>query len=246
MRQRTLLALVGGLVFVGVGVATLPASLLVGRLPPELRAEGVSGSLWNGAADALSLRGAPLGAVSWTADPAALLRARLEVDLDVRRPDGFVRGRLGTPPGGPLQGENITLELPLTALSAEHAAAAWQGDLRGTIRLVRLVAGWPVSLAARFEVAQLRPPGSSRPVGSFALEFDPAASTATQLVGRVRDVDSPLLVRAQLVIRRDRSYVVDGDVTLRPGTPPDVATAVAFLGAPDAAGRRQFQITGTF
>ena len=35
MRQKWLLVAVGGLVFVGVGVATLPASLIVSRLPPQ-------------------------------------------------------------------------------------------------------------------------------------------------------------------------------------------------------------------
>jgi len=246
MRQRTLIAVVGGLVFVGVAVATLPASLLVSRLPPDLKADGVSGSIWSGSADAIRLRGTPLGAINWTADPAALLQGHLDYQIDLSRPDGFVRGRVATSFGDGLVGENIALELPVTALNPAGANNAWQGNLKGTVRHVRIVDGWPTTLAGVFTLSNLKPPGAEQVVGTFAIEFDPRASTPVQLVGRVSDVDSPLLVRAQLIIRRERSYVLDGDVTPKPGAPPDVARAVAFLGAPDSSGRRQFQITGTF
>ena len=42
MRQGPLIAIVGVLVFAGVGVATLPASLVVSRLPPQIGIEGAS------------------------------------------------------------------------------------------------------------------------------------------------------------------------------------------------------------
>ncbi|HXQ30429.1 MAG TPA: type II secretion system protein N [Steroidobacteraceae bacterium] len=246
MRQRTLIAVVGGLVFVGVAVGTLPASLLVSRLPPDLKADGVSGSIWSGSADAIRLRGTPLGAINWAADLGALLHGQLAYEIDLSRPDGFVRGHIAASLGNGLTGENISLELPVTTLNPERASTAWQGDLKGTVRLVRVVNSWPTTLAGAFTLSNLKPPGADQALGTFAIEFDPKASTPVQLVGRVSDVDSPLLVRAQLIIRRDRSYVLDGDVTPRPGAPPEVARAVAFLGAPDSSGRRQFQITGTF
>jgi general secretion pathway protein N len=246
MRQRTLIAVVGGLVFVGVAVATLPASLLVSHLPPDLKADGVSGSIWSGGADAIRLRGTPLGAINWTADPGALLNGRLEYQIDLSRPDGFVRGRVAAILGDGLVGEDIALELPVTTLNPERASTAWQGDLKGTVRLVRIESGWPTMLGGSFTLSNLKPPGTDQAIGTFAIEFDPKASTPTQLVGLVSDVDSPLLVRAQLIVRRERSYVLDGDVTPKPNAPPEVARAVAFLGPPDASGRRQFQITGTF
>jgi len=83
-------------------------------------------------------------------------------------------------------------------------------------------------------------------VGSYALDFDDGAASAGQLVGRVRDLQAPLVVRAQLTIRRDRSYTLEGEVTPRPGAGADVSQAVAFLGSPDSSGRRAFTITGTF
>jgi general secretion pathway protein N len=245
MRQGVVIAAVGAAVFVAVGLATLPASLLVGRLPPDLKVEGVSGTVWNGGADAIRLRGAPLGALSWSVEPAALLAGEFAYHIEVTRADGYVRGRIGATAGGALSGRDIGLELPLTTLHP-GSAKDWRGSLHGTVQSVRLERGWPVALVGAFQMTGLTPPSSDLPIGDYALEFDGRADTPSQLVGRVRDLNAPLVVRAQLVLRRDRSYALEGEVTPRPDAPPDVSRAVAFLGAPDAAGRRTFEITGTF
>lgn len=246
MRQGTALALVGGLVFVAVGIATLPASLLVGRLPPELHADGVSGTVWNGGADSISLRGAPLGAVSWSAEPGSLLHGELGYQIEITRTDGFIRGHVAAALGGTLNLDHVDLALPLAALSAMPNAAGWRGDFTGSIQSLRLEHGWPVALEGTFTTSAVRVPGSDLPIGSYAIEFDGRGNTPEQLVGRVRDLEAPLLVRAQLLIKHDRSYGLDGDVTPRPGASPDVSQAVAFLGSPDSSGRRAFNITGTF
>ena len=246
MRQRTLIVLVGGVVFLGVGLATLPATLLVSHLPPGVTAEGVSGSVWSGAADLIRLRGQPLGAANWTAEPLALFSGRLNYHVELERPDGFVRGRLGASFGGALVGEDLELDLPMAALGGGPTGSGWLGGLAAQLKSIRLENGWPVALNGHVTVSKLQPPGTQVAIGSYAIDFDPPAESAERLVGRVRDVDSPLLVRAQLVIKHDRSFSLEGDVTPRPGAPQEVTQAVAFLGAPDAAGRRQFVLGGSF
>ncbi|MEI8298983.1 MAG: type II secretion system protein N [Pseudomonadota bacterium] len=246
MRQSWLLTLVGLIVFVGVIVATLPASVLVGRLPPDLAVEGVVGTLWNGSADSIRLQGAPLGALSWTAEPLALLSGKLAYHIEVTRPDGFLRGRVAATLGGALEADGVELSLPVTALHPEHGPQAWDGTLSGHLARARLEHGWPVALVGAFTVSKLRPPGSALAIGSYAIEFDGRANTPAQLVGRVRDVDAPLLVRGQLQISHERAYKLEGEVTPRPSASADVSRAVAFLGTPDASGRRAFEVTGTF
>lgn len=242
MRQRTLFILVGGVVFLGVGIATLPASLVTSRLPPEVKLEGVSGSVWSGGADSVSWRGAALGSASWTAEPLALLTGHLNYHLELARTDGFVRGLLSASAGGTLSGEDVELELPMQALG--NGGNGWAGTLAGTVHSIRLEHGWPVALAAALKISKLKPPGANVAVGSYAIDFD-QPTTNGQLTGRVRDTESPLLVRAQLVIKPDRTFSLEGDVTPRPGAPPEVTQAVAFLGAPDAVGRRQFVLGGS-
>ena len=247
MRQGVLLALVGGAVFVAVGVATLPASLLVSRLPPDVALQGVGGSVWNGGATEFRLQGVPLGALAWTVQPAELLRGRIAYRVDLRRADGFVRGVVATGfGGGAITARDVVLQLPLTTLSPQTAATAWRGDLAGTVPSARIEGGWPVAASGTFTMSNLQPPGAALRVGSYALEVDPEATTPQQIVGRVRDLHAPLVVRAQLIVRRDRTYQLEGDVTPKPGAPREVADTVAFLGLPDAQGRRQFTITGSF
>ncbi len=245
MRQGVVIALVGAAVFVGVGIATLPASLVAGRLPSDLRVEGVSGTVWNGGADSILLRGTPLGAFLWTAEPAALFGGELAFRIEVARSDGYVRGRIAATLGGALTGRGLELDLPLTALHP-GSRQDWQGSLHGSVQSVRLEQGWPVALVGSFQMTGLTPPGSELAIGDYGLDFDGKADTPTQLVGRVRDLAAPLIVRAQLVLKRDRSYALEGEVTPRPNAPPEVSRAVAFLGPVDAAGRRTFEITGTF
>lgn len=247
MRQGTLLALVGVVVFAGVGVATLPASLVTTRLPPAFTVGGVSGTVWNGAATQATWQGTPLGALTWRAHPWSLLGGRADYSIELTRPDGFARGRVSASfGGGSIAAENIVLQLPITALARNVTANAWRGDLAGTVARARLENGWPVDLVGRFAMSGLQPPGAAFQVGSYELNFDAAASTPQQLTGRVRDLEAPLVVRGQLVIRPNRSYVLEGEVTPKPGAPPQIANTVAFLGLPDASGRRQFTITGTF
>ena len=247
MRQAWLIALVGLVVFVVVAIANFPASALIGRLPEQLVLEGVSGTVWNGGADSIRLLGAPMGSVRWRAQTAALLHGELAYYVEVTRADGYVRGRIAAAIGGVLSGDQIELSLPITALEREAAADAWDGALTGVVQSVRLERGWPVQLIGTFRVADLKPPATLLRIGSYAIDFDGRAPIESALVGRVHELDdAALLVRAQLAIRPDRSYRLEGEVTPRPNAAPEVARAVAFLGQPDASGRRAFEITGNF
>jgi hypothetical protein len=246
MRERTRLLVVGGTSFLGVAIATLPAALLAAHLPAGLALEGAGGSVWNGAADLVRLRGAPLGAASWRLEPLALLTGRLAYRVELTRADAAVRGRIAATLGGALEGEELALELPIAALDHGPPGSTWQGGIKGRISRIRLEHGWPVALAGEFTVTELKPPGAGVAIGSYQVAFDPAPASAKQLVGRVRDLIAPLAVRAQLVLKPDRSCALEGDITPRPDAPPEVAQAVAFLGAPDAAGRRPFVLGCAF
>jgi hypothetical protein len=247
MRQRTLMWLVGALSFVAVIIATLPASLVTSRLPPGVGLDGAGGTIWSGAADQLRVRGVPLGALSWSLEPLALLAGRLSYHLELTRADGYVRGSAAVGVGGAVSVTDLALRVDVNALSgAGGAPGGWQGVVDGTIARARLEQGWPVALEGTVTVSDVRPPGVSVPLGSYAIDFDPAAAGPAQLVARVHDVKAPLMVRAQLNVARARSYVLAGDVTPRADTPPEVLQAIAFLGVPDAAGRRQFSVTGVF
>jgi len=245
MRRRTLL-LGGGAAFLVALAATLPASLIAGRVGPRLALSGAYGTIWSGGADQVSLDGAPLGALEWSAHPLELLRARLSYHVILTHPAGHLSGDVAVGLGGAIEASAVEFSLPINALSVLQRPDSWQGAVSGRVDHAVIEQGWPSALAANLTLSGLRPPGAAFELGSYALELDPAASKPDTIVGRLKDVSAPLTVRAQLAVKRDRSYVLEGEVTPKPGTPPTIANQLAFLGPSDQLGRRTFSVTGTF
>src|ERR1700727_1201669 len=75
------IALIGVLAVLAVIVAVLPASLANKFLPPAVRAEDFSGTLWHGSAGRLTVAGRDAGALEWQLHPLALFKLRLDADL---------------------------------------------------------------------------------------------------------------------------------------------------------------------
>jgi general secretion pathway protein N len=244
--RRSTLLLCGGLAFLIALLATLPASLIAGRVGPRLALSGAYGSIWSGGADQVSLDGAPLGALEWTAHPLALLRARLSYHLVLTHPAGHLTGDVAVGPGGTIDASAVEFSLPINALTAIQRPDSWQGEVSGRVDRALIENGWPSALAANLTLTALRPPGAAFELGSYALELDPAASKPDTIVGRIKDVSAPLTVRAQLEVKRDRSYVIEGEVTPKPGTPATISNQLVFLGPADQLGRHSFSVSGTF
>src|SRR5512137_2352946 len=79
------LGIVALLVF---ALATLPASLLAGRLQRNgVTAASFAGSIWSGAATGLAWRGAVLGDLRWRVAPLELFRGRIGAHVTLSRPD---------------------------------------------------------------------------------------------------------------------------------------------------------------
>jgi hypothetical protein len=246
MRQGRLLAIVGVLVFLGVAVYTLPAGLLASRLPPAISLGGVSGTLWRGQATGVRAGTVDLGTVSWSGSPWTALRGRLAYDVTATSAEGELQGHVEATFGGQLKVESLTVRWPLAPSGTVATSAGWRGLMKGRIDSLESDRSWPTSLVALFDIEGLRAPGSEAVLGNYQIEFDERSVTPDELSGRVRDVSGPMQVRASLALRRDRTYLVQGEVTPRDGAPQNVLDTLAFLGPPDSLGRRPFTVSGTF
>src|SRR5882757_4903300 len=89
------------LVAFGVGafaiflITTLPPGVLLDRFERYgVRATGVSGSVWQGAAAMLEVRNVAVGQIAWDIHPLSLLGGRLQADVKLTRPDGFAHSTL--------------------------------------------------------------------------------------------------------------------------------------------------------
>lgn len=234
------------LVFLGVILSTLPATLLLRVLPSRLALEQVSGTLWQGSAAQLRLDGTVLGRLDWQLSPWRLLTLVVAADLQLTRPDGHLEGHLTRASDGTIAAQDLRVDLPLTTLHPEHTGPSWEGRVSGTIRAVRLEQGWPRQLDAQLTMAHLRAPQGHDDLGTFVLLFDPTQATSTALRGQVHDAGGPLAVSGQLLLEQNRSYRLEGFVRARRSVSEELARTLAFLGSPDADGRRPFAISGTF
>ena len=63
---------------------------------------------------------------------------------------------------------------------------------------------------------------------------------------QVRSVGGVLDVQGTLRLTRAPGVVVEGTVAARPDAPPELVKQLAYLGSPDAQGRRPFSFENTF
>lgn len=249
MRTRTLLV-VGLIVFVAVLALNLPASLLVSRLPPSITLEEPYGSIFSGGAAGLTANGTPLGALEWTFRPLSLLGLAPGYHVVLTAPNGRAEGDVAWRTGGRLALDALHVDLPLETISAaagQPVTLGGRGRVQATLRHAELNAGWPVAVDGQLTLGDLVPPMLSQPIGSFVVAFPaPAAPADGALHARVSDAGGPLGVTGDLALKPDRTYVLEGRLTLRPGAPADLSQALAMLGTPDARGERPFSIGGTY
>ena len=183
---------------------TLPATLvyrLIADQLAEVEAGGISGTLWDGQASSLLLRGKDWGKLNWQLRPLPLVSGRAEADLQLDGPGVQLRGSvvraanraldLGHTEGtidaawlGPALGlpllvptGNVDLDLQRVSIDAEGRPTAVQGKARwvnaGLTGIVRARAG-TVLIEARGENSQID--GSLRNEGDGNLGIDGAFS----------------------------------------------------------------------
>lgn len=231
--------------FVILALVTFPASVVLSRLGSAgITAAGVSGTIWNGKAQVLQIRGANVGSVEWDLHVLPLFTLHVNADVKVSRVDGFASTELSVGPGGKVTLEGLTASLPLSALP--NVAPGWAATLNGKFAKLTLEKGWPTQVDGTLDAIDVTGP-ARRPanVGSYRVVFDPAASTAEMLQGAVTDAgNGPLQINGTVRLKSDRSYEVDALVAARPNAPRNLTTTLEFLGPPDAQGRRQFSMAG--
>lgn len=113
MRRWWWIGLLGALLVVMVVMATFPASLAwrqVEHRLPELRLQGVEGTIWSGQAYRLAVRGQPLGVLRWQLSPWALLRGTAQVDWNLQGPGLQLSARLSVSGADERVLENVTGE----------------------------------------------------------------------------------------------------------------------------------------
>jgi hypothetical protein len=250
------IALIGVLAVLVVVIAVLPASLASKFLPPAVRAEDFSGTLWHGSAGRISVAGRDAGALEWHLHPLALFKLRLDADLHWVK-GGFVLDGAADVSRSDFQASDLRGGGPIADLSTFGLVPGWQGLAEIRIRNIAAdLAGPSPSLRSAvggIDVANVSSPqvAAGSDIGSYALTFDNASLSANgEARAALVDKGGPLSLDASLTLTpQSRTGMLSGTVKERADASPALRKEldnVAQLRARDAQGRIPIDLEFTF
>jgi general secretion pathway protein N len=245
VKRALWISLLGFLAFAAVLLARLPADWIVPSGPrAPFACAALEGTLWSGTCSGLMLQGRPFGEFSWELRPLTLLRGRLGAHLTLSAPAVQAAADADVGLGGTVTARNVRADLTLDPKLLPGMPPQLHGQAHLDLSLVRVKGGALTELKGTIEAHDLEDrAGSVTPLGSYAVRF---AGGDGEPVGQIRDLGGPLSLQGTLRLPRQGGYDLEGTVATRPEASPELISNLRFLGSPDASGRRQFTMTGTF
>jgi hypothetical protein len=244
VRRGVLIGIAALATFLAIVVARLPAAWVIPSSGPGALCASVDGSVWSGTCNGMSVAHNPIGDVSWELRPLQLLRGRLVVHASAVREAAHVSADVQLGLGERLTARALTGDLPLDPRIVPGLPETLSGRAHLDLPLALFQHGVIKQLVGRVELRDLVDRSfNTTALGSYVVEFPPGASGDP--IGKLHDLDGPLAVEGTLRLTPQPGFELDGQITARPGAPPELVNNIRFLGSPDALGRRPFTISGT-
>jgi hypothetical protein len=244
VKRGTWIGVAAAAVFVVVFVARIPASWVIPTGGANALCASVEGSLWSGSCNAMSIAHNPIGDVTWELHPLRLFAGELAAHATAVRGAAQASADVALSFGQRITAHNLVGDLPLDPAIIPGLPATLKGRAHFDLPFARMERGVVRQLQGRIEVHDLEDlSGGATPLGSYVIEF-PAGATGDP-VGKLHDLDGPLAVEGTMRLTPQPGFDLQGEVTARPGAPPELINNIRFLGSPDALGRRPFGVSGT-
>lgn len=244
MNYKKIIPAAIGLYFVFL-VILAPAAwwLKLVPLPSQVQLGPVSGTLWQGQVQAISLNGYVLPAVNWQLKPWALLTGKLALSLDIgqirQTTQPYAKAQLAYGFSG-LELESSQLRLPvepvvpLLKLRLPFQVAA-SGTMLLNIQHFSMGQPWCEQLAGKASWLDARFQAPSGWIDLKAIDAD--LSCQQGQLQLVTESGNPLALNVTALIGEQGKYQLNG--TMKPDTsmPKEVHQAMQFVSRPDAEGR---------
>jgi hypothetical protein len=250
------LTLIGAVAVLAVVVAALPASLITRFLPPSVRAEDFSGTIWHGSAGRITAGGREAGAAEWHLHPLPLLRLHALADLHWVKGGFVLDGAVDADREG-LAASGVEGGGPIADLRDLGLGAGWQGTAK--VRVKELEASWSAagptlkSAMGEISVSDASSPqvAGGAELGGYSLKFaNPALSADSDATATLADNGGPLSLDATIRLTpKTRTGLFSGTVKERPEAAPALRNQLqnlAQLHARDAQGRIPVDLEFTF
>lgn len=210
--------------------------------PPELRLNGIEGSIWNGAASEGAANNLYLRNVEWQFKPLNLFFGKLAFRAQGELAGGSINTDVAVSRGGAVTFSDVQGRVSLLAFQDSFQLQGFDGFIDFKFSRLKVVDGIPVEAVGSVSVENLSAQQlSSAPIGSFRANF---RTDNEGISGEVSDEAGVLNIDGSIKLGSDRSYSIVGQVAARPQAPPRLQQQIQYLGSADAQGRREFRIEG--
>ncbi|MFQ3234582.1 MAG: general secretion pathway protein N [Paraglaciecola sp.] len=234
------------LVYVLFLIIKLPAIQVLSRLslPEDIQLNGLSGSIWNGQAQQLLIKGLPIEQLSWQLAFMPILVGKLQIYVDggnIRQMDEIsIKGDISVAKNQ-LQADNLQLYLPTDWVIA-NLALPIAVNASGRFKLVLQELDYSDHcqvLKGKGQWLKAQVKGNDKPIllGNFEADL----SCVDQEI--VLTVNEPNRFGLSAVARipADLKFTVSGRFKPDPALPPEVHQAAQFFGKKDVQGYYSIQ-----
>ncbi len=238
--------LVGALILLATAaivVFALPASLISRFLPPTVRAEDFSGSIWHGSVGRITVNGRDAGAIEWRLHPASLLTLGVRADLRWVKAGFMIVGSARVDRHG-VTAQQLQGGGPIEDLRDVGIGAGWRGNSTLNVTQVTADVRNLTAVVGQINVSGIASPqvAGGADLGGYKLTFAPDSVAADgTITGTLTDTGGPAELLAQLrYTPASRVALVSGTILERSRAPQAVRDQLANLAQMrprDSAGR---------
>ena len=216
------IVLIGLAAVLAVIVASLPASIIARFLPPVVRAEDFSGSIWHGSAGKISVAARDAGALEWRLHPAALLGLQVSADVHWVKVGFVVDAAVNIDRLG-LTARDVKGGGPIDDLRDFGVASGWRGT--AGINFSELKSDWvkPLAAVGDIQVSNLASAqiGQGADLGGYDLRLAEGAIGADgSVTAQLTDTGGPLEAKAAIRLSTtEHTGMLSGTLKERPDAP---------------------------
>lgn len=234
--------------FVFFMLVTFPAEYayqIVHSRIKNLSLSSINGTLWNGSAGFVQYKTTPLGSVNWSLHPHDILRGHLETDFSLVSDKMQTKGTAGREIFGPAYTKNLNGYVP-AALLGKHLGIKTvtpAGKLHFSIKRMEF------SPKGRLEAAvgqiTWEQAGITSPTQAVLGNLNVDITTEKEgIVFNISDENSPIKVKADLLVCPDGKYELNGKLIPTPAAQAGLSNSLKLLGKPDKNGVIKIKYAG--
>jgi general secretion pathway protein N len=242
LRRLLLLVTIG---FIAGLFAIAPARLVSVFLPGNISLDGLSGTLWNGAARQLVVDNTATGELEWEVKPSQLFTGRLGLSFISTLPDGSISGNVAISLGGAIYLDSVKGTLPLGYIATDFPPGMLDGRVSLIFEEAVFENEWPTLLKGVLAVGNLvQNVPKPTPLGTFSVNFDGEQSEDGSINGVIATRSGALQVDGLLTLNSDRSFIMDSMIRAKAETPDDLKAMLPLIGEQQPDGGYPLRYTG--